>query len=469
MSKAAPKTKRTRWHVCNVVEAGGAARRLWQFSGSGNATTPQLETTLANGQPFPAKAVSKDWRHLVQPKLNIAWLPADQVFLRVAELPKCEPAELIAMVELQLEKLSPLPVNQIVWSVEPLGPANDELQTVIVLIVARGLVEQHLGSLESQGFLADRLELPWLHPLAATEATGDEVWLYLQAPPNKTICLAAWFVGGRLRTLNLFHLPGTPDAVKQLTQQLTQIAWAAEMEGWLPTALDWHLVADPQAAATWEPPLRAWAGRPVEVRPAPSPTELAALNIQRLTRGASRANLLPPEYSTRYRQQYVDRLWMRGLGGIIALYLVGLLIYLTAVQWLNFQLDGLKHEVKNLAGSYTNALLLKARIEIAQETLDLKTAALDCYQVAVEKLPENLQLTSLAFQRGQKLVLFGTASAEEAQKVTEYVEALGKVSLQGSNGPPYFSKVEPPRIQGGIGGQPFRWDFACTLNRKETP
>ena len=28
-------------------------------------------------------------------------------------------------------------------------------------------------------------------------------------------------------------------------------------------------------------------------------------------------NLLPPEYTARYRQQFIDRLWMRGLGAVL--------------------------------------------------------------------------------------------------------------------------------------------------------
>ena len=41
------------------------------------------------------------------------------------------------MVELQLEKLSPMPVTQIVWSIQVLPHAEGNLQTVIVMIVAR--------------------------------------------------------------------------------------------------------------------------------------------------------------------------------------------------------------------------------------------------------------------------------------------------------------------------------------------
>ena len=56
------------------------------------------------------------------------------------------------MVELQLEKLSPIPVTQVVWSVHPLPPSRTAtLQTVIVMIVERKVVEEFLGQLEGQG------------------------------------------------------------------------------------------------------------------------------------------------------------------------------------------------------------------------------------------------------------------------------------------------------------------------------
>lgn len=469
MSASASKSKKTRWHSCNVVNWTAAGRQLWQFGAGAGSAAPLLERALADTEPLPARAITKDWRDLFQSRLNIAWLPANQVFLRVAQFPVCGLAELRPMVELQLEKLSPLPVTQIVWSVEPLPQPVGELQTVIVLIVARQVVEQFLGNLEGQGYLADRLEIPWLHQLTTARVDRDSVWIYASAMPDKTLCLVGWWIGGELRNLNLLSLPNTPDRVSLLETQLVQTAWASEMEGWLPAQPDLHLVADPQTAAEWEPHLREWAGRPIDVRPGPTPRELAALNAQRATRGESEANLLPPEFAARYRQQFIDGLWMRGLLGVGAIYLVGVMIYFAALQVVNFQLDGVKDGITAIAANYTNALQLKTRIEVVQEQLDLKFAALDCYRIAVENLPEDLSLTTLAFQKGQKVVLFGTAPSDAGSKVTDYIEALGKVSLQGTNGPPLFSKVEPPRIQAPPGNQPIKWDFACTINRKEAP
>src|SRR4029453_8431492 len=99
------------------------------------------------------------------------------------------------MVELQLEKLSPLPVAQIVWTAEVLPIESGELQTVVVIVVERTVVEEFLGRIESSGYLADRLELPILHQLIATPMKDDGVWVFLNPAEGKTTCLLAWWFG----------------------------------------------------------------------------------------------------------------------------------------------------------------------------------------------------------------------------------------------------------------------------------
>src|SRR6059036_1076058 len=138
-----------RWHSCNILQTGSDIRNLWQFTAGGSKFTLQREVANLPTEPLPAKIISKDWQTLFQPKLNIAWLPADKVFLRVLQIPKSDAAETQSMLELQLEKLSPLPVNQIVWGFELLQPTappdamttlEGEMHTAIVIIVARAYV-----------------------------------------------------------------------------------------------------------------------------------------------------------------------------------------------------------------------------------------------------------------------------------------------------------------------------------------
>src|SRR5260221_11489416 len=92
-----------------------------------------------------------------------------------------------SMLELQLEKLSPMPVAQVVWGFELLQPTatpdamttlEGEMQTVIVIVVSRAYVEEFLGQLETHGYMADRLELPLLDQLRATPVKEDGAWIY---------------------------------------------------------------------------------------------------------------------------------------------------------------------------------------------------------------------------------------------------------------------------------------------------
>src|ERR1039457_4233764 len=273
-----------RWNSCNVLQVAPDANRLWQFGAKGGNFVLDREQKVPGGGLLPARLVAKSWSSLWQPKLNVAWLPPENVFLRVIELPKSSFEETQAMVELQLEKLSPLPVGQIVWTLQILSAsassaraeraAAGDLQSIIVVIAGRAAVEEFLGKLEKDGYLADRLEAPMLDQLEAAPATEDGAWIYAGAR-GKDGALVAWRSKGALRNLCLMVLPADGDRAKSLKAQLAQLCWAGEMEGWLTEPPQWHLVADPVNAAEWEKLLREALDEPVRVVEPPPPAELA--------------------------------------------------------------------------------------------------------------------------------------------------------------------------------------------------
>ena len=454
--------KTKRWHHCNVLDARQERRQLWQFGRDGAGAKVLSEKVVLSTDPLPARQVSRNLQDLWQPRLNVGWLSAGQVFLRVIQLPPCDAKELPGMVELQIERLSPLPVAQIVWTYQSLGSPDPDSQSVAVIIVARSVVEDFLGRLESGGFLTDRLELPQLQELLAMPA-GDGVWLLPREEGPRSVCLVAWRFGGRWHNLNLLQLPTDEAAGQSLVDLLKQLAWAGEMEGWLPAQPAWHLLAERSLAERLEPALRAFAGAQLEVRePLPLP-QLAALSAT----ASSQANLVPAEHAVRYRQQFVDRLWMRALGGLGLAYLFGVLGYFAALQWVQYQKDRCDQQVMFSNGPYTNALQLRAKVQILQEQVNLKFAALDCWKAAAEALPEELTLTQLTFQRGKKLGLFGTVPADQQAKVTAYNQALAKATV---NGQPLFSQVSTRNIQGSTaasGNRPMNWSIECEIKRND--
>lgn len=452
-----------RWQSANVLQASGETRHLWQFSMRG--AHPQLtrEETRLPTEPLPAKLISKDWQTLYQPRLDVAWLPADKVFLRIIQLPPADTVEETAsMIELQLEKLSPLPVAQVVWTFELLPKTAATTQTAIVVIAARHLVEEFLGRLETAGYLADRLEIPFIDQLIATEVRGDGVWIFPGSAADANTCLVAWWYGGVLQNVTLLHLPAAAEERGTFVrEQIAQMAWAGELEGWLTGPPRRYLVAAPEVAAVWHP-LVETPDASVEVIPPVPAGQVAAMTARRAAQENPRTNLVPPEYLARYRQQFVDRIWMRSLGAVLVLYLFGVVIYFAWLQVLDFKVQGIERQAYALQGSYTNALKLKAQVQVLENQLNLQFAALECYKAVAKLLPEGVTLDGLNFQRGRTLTVFGTADSQAP--VYDFSGAMGK--YMASTNELMFSKVNVPSINVKGNGQ-VGWSFACELKRGE--
>ena len=86
-----------------------AAKRLWQFDAPKEATLPWGVSSAYPTRNPCRQNLSPSPGVRSQPRLNIAWLPLEHVFLRVVELPASNADELHSMVGLQLEKLHRYP------------------------------------------------------------------------------------------------------------------------------------------------------------------------------------------------------------------------------------------------------------------------------------------------------------------------------------------------------------------------
>jgi hypothetical protein len=451
---------------CSIVQTLPESRRLWQFNFSDGKPVQTGETSVPAEASLPVLWVAKDLRSLWQKRINLAWFPAEDVFLRVVQLPAGDPAELPAMVELQLEKLSPLPVTQIMWAAESLPGAVDGMQTVVVVIAARARVEEYLSTLEAKGLQTDRLEVPVLHQLAEFAGKGDGVWLFPEGASGANLCLVAWWAGGVLCNLAFLRITDAENWGAVALQQLTQMAWAGQMEGWLPQLPQCHLVADEATEARWQPVLREWAGE-VKTVPVKSAADLAALSASRLASETSNINLVPTEFITRFRQLLIDRIWMGGLFAAIGIYIVGVLIYFAAVQVVYYQKKNLDKAVVQITPAYTNAIQIQERIRVLEEQKNLKFAALDCWKAACVLLPAELTLNSLSLSQGKTLMLSGMVSTEGASQVFNYNEALARYRLESPNGKLLFKSVVPPTVSDMSGGAQKRWSFNCELNRTD--
>lgn len=456
-----------KWIDCNVFQATSDRFQVWRFDLKGKQFVARGQSSHAANQPMPTSVVGSGWKSAVQPRLNVAWLPAESVFLRVIQLPQCTPEELVPMVELQMEHLSPLPLAQVVWNAHPLGDGEEGMQTVLVVVAVLAGVEAFLARLESAGLFVERLDFPAVDQLKALRPEEDGAWIMpdLTGVPGKA--LVGWWSGGVLRSLGLVELPEDEQAGSKLRDQLLQMAWAGEIEGWMQGVPRWNLMAGDDSLAAWQAALQSGGLGEVQVAP-PTPVGQLALSCANRSRqaGSLVRGLLPADYATRYRQQFNDRLWMRGLGAAFVVYVLCVLVYFAAVGAERWRLAAVKKEVVALGSTYTNALDLKATYDVLNNLHQLRYAALDCLKATAELLPEDIVVDSLSFNDGNTLVYSGTAPENAVGKLRDFENDLLHYTVDGKS---MFLPVEGKgldhRTRPGKGER--TWNFTVELRRSE--
>src|SRR5689334_12446365 len=95
---------------------------------------------------------------------------------------------------------------------------------------------------------------------------------------------------------------------------------------------------------------------------------------------ARSSNLPISEFGERYRQQFIDRLWMRGLFAIAGLYLIGVAIYMVALGYSTIQTQGVENRVADMGPTYTNAIQLRDRYRVLKDRQELKFADLGVWR-----------------------------------------------------------------------------------------
>jgi len=407
---------------------------------------------------------------LLSRKLNIATLPPEKVFLRVVELPECEPDELLPMVEFQIEELSPLPMAQTVWSAEavPGSTGTEGNQTVLVMIAERGVVEDRLDELEAVNYLADRVEVPLLRELVPSEPREDGAHIQLVQGADSVLALVSWWFDGRLRDVNSFNLPDTAASRDELVEKINSVALAGEVAGWMPDEPACHLATRGDVAADWNTALAKCFGRIREVEPM-SEVDLATAAAEFAARTTA-PGLMLEDYSARNRQRFQDGLWMQGIKGAVALMLMGLLGFYVYGSMLQSTLEDKNNLVTVQTNLFTKALSLKAKVETLEKQKALKYAALEAWYKVSTGLPGELKFTELAFassrtldgNTSRELRISGAADAGKATLIDDYQEALTR--MERSDGKALFSSVKAETIRQDTRKNQTVWSLKCEFD-----
>ena len=169
--------KEKRPNRCNVLEATAREKHLWQFSPDGGRPKVEENVGCRPDNRF-RRSLGKDVAGFISPRLNVAWLPADQgVFARGAD---ADDGRSGGRVDAGISARKNFAVAGGAGSLELQSVQSREINniTAVVIIVSRDLVEERIGAIEAGGYQPDRLELPHVYQLVAEVPETDGVWVY---------------------------------------------------------------------------------------------------------------------------------------------------------------------------------------------------------------------------------------------------------------------------------------------------
>ena len=353
----------------------------------------------------------------------------EDVLCHTLSLPATEPGELRQMLELQMDNLTPLPAEEVVYSFESLG-ATGQATRVLVAVANKAAVNRRVAALEEAGLPA---EVVGVDALAVFDACRKRGLLARDGKLNAFVLLqpgvahvVAYVIGEPVTVRSLVTgAMGREELCEELRRTLVSAGAArTECGGVTFAAFREDLRSEVEALAS------AWAGPVTCLVNGQLPAMALSLCGQAAARGETGLNLLPEEWRQRRRQKHVKRMLIRGGIAVAVLYLIVAGVFLGLMGWRQSDLNLLKAATAKRQGPVDEARTLRNTLLAMERQLDQKYSALETLRVASELLPEGLKLNSFEFKRDLTLTLRGEGSS--ASVVNDYIARLEKCDLFGS-------------------------------------
>ena len=392
-------------------------------------------------------------------------LPAQQVLLRVVDLPTPDPAELEGMIELQVDKLSPFPVENLIVSYERLE-VTESATRVLIAAVQRQRAEELGDVFHDLGTELWRIDvdvLGWWRLLkdeAGGESRGVQVTV-LALPDDTLLVVSQDGIPMLLRFLGDPDETGRAEYLEAVAEEINYTLTSVEAESGSDLgAADDRLARSAGRVRPGRAPV-ASAGRRRGARPWP----LSPLSVGLARRAADEAegtvNLAPPEWqSTRESRKWRKNLIIAS-SVLLSAWLVLVVAFLATLGSRKAGLARLQGQAEALAAPAAEVKQIQEKITFLEQYKDRSRSGLEVLRAVTLSLPANVELTAFIYKKGSKLTLRGEADQEKS--AFDFYQNLQDDPLMG--------EVTPGKVQRSTSRGSTRAVFSVTasLGEEETP
>ncbi|MBP7828949.1 MAG: pilus assembly protein PilM [Kiritimatiellae bacterium] len=404
----------------------------------------------AEGDPYAspeALAALRKAAGRVRGEVSVA-ADSGKTLMRVVDLPSTDPAELAGMAELQVDKFSPFPVEQMAIAVEALATTEKATRTLIAT-TQRELVERIGAALGKAGVHAHRVDvevLGWwqlLKQADAVPAKGRKAFLLME-PAGAELVLAR---DGQPVLFRSLGVPGeSPESfLEEVVEETAYTLTAAESELGAGEAVPLEIrYSKARPGGDLAERLKAaCAVIPSEASLEALPSLSEGVARRGLDANARRFSLAPEAWGMEEQSRKVRRKLLAWSAGFLLVWLAvvgGLLVGLKIRRHRQAELNA---EVAALEGPATEARAIRERVEAFEQYTDRTYSALECLREVSALLPQGIDLTSFEYRKTEELVLNGESAA--ADTIYDFADTLQQAEL--------FTSAKVSNVRPSPGGQ----------------
>ncbi|HTS16733.1 MAG TPA: pilus assembly protein PilM [Verrucomicrobiae bacterium] len=418
---------------------------------SANATPPEAATDTPPQWHYAAQSLGQQFdarEHKV-----VTAVACEDVLCQIVRLPATDPAELKQMLDLQIDNITPMPLEEVVYGFEPLESADGQTR-VLVAIARKATVNERVGALEAAGL---QPEVVSVDTLAMFRALGQRKLLSADDRQNLLVILGVTtahvvvYSNGAIQAVRSIVLGADSESILREELQRTFVAASA---------------AQPQRARgaitflTRDEPSRSFAERVASGLSAEStfltngavPSPGLSLCLECVGEQPKPLNLLPDEWRLKRQAAAFRHRLIRGAIAAGIIYAMALAVFLSFLIARNSHLHRVESDINNRQAQFQRAKELQSALLAMSKQLDTKYSALEVLREVSMLLPDNVKLTSFVYKKDQTVTIKG-----QAPTTALYLDFESR--LEKSD---FFSKVAPERYAADPSGLT-KFGLTCTL------
>jgi len=440
-----------------LAVARSAAGQLNVVAQSHAPIEPTGDATEAKSRAQIAAATLRERVNPLEYRLVTA-IGCEEVVCRTIRLPATDRGELEQMLELQIDNLTPLPLEEIVYSFEPLEVVDGQ-SLLLVAIARKDAVNARVEALETAGLPP---QIVSVDALAIFRALMKRNLLPQDDRYNTLIIFGATGVN------MVVHARGVPVGVRSLmiTEESLRSAGGrnALREEWQRTLMSaqaehpgpsvggvtfvtWGETTRPLAqelAGEWDVPAES-------ITNGAAPTPALSLCLEGES-NRTPLNLLPDEWRERRHTARLRLQLVRAGIALAAVYVLALAVFVWRLEASRSRTNAIAREIKNRDGEYVKARQLRGELLAMQQQLEQKYSVLEVLREVAAGMPETMKLNYFVYKKDGQVTIRGQAPSSQA--IFDFIGRVKKSDL--------FSEVKPISVPTGAGGLT-RFEIVCTL------